>query len=449
MATPIIMPKFGQMTEESTIQEWLKKEGDFVAKGDTIFTVETDKSVMEVESFEEGTLIKIAIKAGVSVAVQSVVGFLGTVGEAIPDIAPPPAAHPVKPSAASASSQPAPSRPVVTAAAGPAPVERPFSPVPAPLSAPVPSRLCISPRAAALARRSVIDPKPVKGTGPGGRIVEKDVNTYLAAKGYDALRISPTAKALAQREKLDVLAIAATAGRIGVAEIERAMAERPAPMTKIRQVIAERLTQSMNTAPHWYCSVSVDMGNVVAVRAALKAKGATYTVTDFISEAVILSLKEFPAANSSTDGKVTRWSSRVHLGLAVALDAGLVVPVVFNADELTMAELSACSKELFAKARAGKLAPDEMSGSTFTISNLGMMDVENFAAIINLGEAAILAVSSTVDTPVVRDGKIVIRPMMKITVSSDHRLIDGAVAARFVNAIKNKLEDVELWKSLT
>jgi pyruvate dehydrogenase E2 component (dihydrolipoamide acetyltransferase) len=445
MATPIIMPKFGQMTEDSTIQEWLKKEGDFVAKGDTLFTVETDKSVMEVEAFEEGTLLKIAVKTGISVPVQSVVGFLGKPGEAVPEMPPAvavPPPHPKSPTPATLP-LPVPSRQAAAVVAAPAPVERLAS------ASSEPALFRISPRAAAFARRAVIDPKPVKGTGPQGRIVEKDVTAYLAAKGYDALRITPTAKNLARQENLDLLAIPAKGGRIGIDEVERAIAEKPVAMSKLRQVIAERLTRSMNTAPHWYCTVSVDMGNIVALRAALKAKGEAYTVTDFIAEAVVLSLKEFPAANSTTDGKVTRWSSRVHLGLAVALDAGLVVPVVFDADELTLAELSAKSKELFAKARAGKLSPDELSGSTFTISNLGMMDVENFAAIINLGEAAILAVSSTVDTPVVRGGKIVIRPMMKITVSSDHRLIDGAVAARFVNAIKNKLEDVELWKSLT
>jgi pyruvate dehydrogenase E2 component (dihydrolipoamide acetyltransferase) len=295
----------------------------------------------------------------------------------------------------------------------------------------------------------VIDPHPIRGNGPDGRIVERDVKAYLAAKGYDALRISPTAKVLARRQSIDVLSVSTANGRIGVADVERAIAEKPVAMSRMRQVIAERLTQSVNTAPHWYCTVSADMGGVNALRAELKAKGATYTVTDFIAEAVILSLKEFPAVNSTTNGKTTRWNARVHLGLAVALDAGLVVPVVFNADELTMAELSTRAKELFAKARAGKLAPDEMSGSTFSISNLGMMKVEEFAAIINLGEAAILAVSSAIDTPVVRDGKIVVRPMMKMTVSSDHRLIDGSMAARFINAIKDKLEDVELWKSLT
>jgi len=443
MATPIIMPKFGQMTEESTIVEWLKKEGDFVAKGDTLFSVETDKSVMEVESFEEGTLLKIVTKVGVSVAVQSVVGFLGKPGEAIPDVVAPPPSVPVQQSSAPAAPV---ARPVAHQPAAPAAV------IPAPAVAsvlPAPALFRISPRAAALARTSVIDPHPVKGTGPSGRIVEKDVRTYLTAKGYDDLRISPAAKVLARREAINVLSIPTADGRIGVADVERAIAEKPVAMSRMRQVIAERLTQSMNTAPHWYCTVSADMGGVNALRADLKAKGASYTVTDFIAEAVILSLKEFPAVNSTTNGKVTRWNARVHLGLAVALDAGLVVPVVFNADELTMAELSARAKDLFAKARAGKLSPDEMSGSTFSISNLGMMKVEDFAAIINLGEAAILAVSSAIDTPVVRDGKVVVRPMMKMTVSSDHRLIDGSMAARFINAIKDKLEDVELWKSLT
>jgi pyruvate dehydrogenase E2 component (dihydrolipoamide acetyltransferase) len=180
----------------------------------------------------------------------------------------------------------------------------------------------------------------------------------------------------------------------------------------------------------------------------LKEKGAPYTVTDFISEAVVLTLKEFPDMNSSTDGKTIRWSSRVHLGVAVSLEQGLVVPVIRNADELTLAELNARAKELAGKARDGKLAPDEMTGSTFTISNMGMLDVENFTAIINTGEAGILAVSSTLKKPVVRADKVVVRSMMKLTLSSDHRLIDGAMAARFVNAVKAKLEDTELWRRL-
>ena len=197
-------------------------------------------------------------------------------------------------------------------------------------------------------------------------------------------------------------------------------------MSKMRQIIAQRLTQSVVTAPHFFVTVEVDMTDLMTFRAQLKEQGAPYTVTDFISQAVVLTLKEFPEVNSATDGKTTRWNSHVHLGLAVSLEQGLVVPVIRNADELTLAELNARAKELADKARAGKLAPDEMTGSTFTISNMGMLDVENFTAIINPGESAILAVSSTLKKPVVRDDKVVVRSIMKMTLSSDHRIIDGA-----------------------
>ncbi len=302
-----------------------------------------------------------------------------------------------------------------------------------------------------MAQNSVIDPSKIKGSGPEGRVVEKDVKAYLDSRGYSRLRITPAARQLAAAEKIDVLAIQAAGQpeRIGVADIQRAIAEKPKAMSKMRQVIAQRLTQSVVTAPHFYVTVSVDMTDLLAFRAELKANGAPYTVTDFISEAAVLTLKEFPDVNSSTDGKTVRWNSRVHLGLAVSLDQGLVVPVIRNADELTLLELNATSKELAEKARAGKLSPDEMTGSTFTISNMGMLDVENFTAIINTGEAAILAVSSTLTQPVVREGKVVVRSMMKMTLSSDHRLVDGALAARFINAMKQKLENVGMWKRLT
>ena len=449
MATPIIMPKFGQMTEESAIVEWLKKEGDNVAKGDILFTVETDKSVMEVESFEAGTLLKILVKPGVNVPVQSPVGFLGQPGEAIPEIAAP-APTPVRPQRAESApvAAPVPAAKRTEGAVAPAPAQ-PSPSLPAVAAAPALFR--ISPRAAKLAADCVIDPSPIRGSGPGGRVVEKDVRAYLDAKGYARLRISPTAKQLAAREKLDVLTLAGIgdAGRITVADVERALAERPKPLSKMRQIIAQRLTQSVVTAPHFFVTVEVDMTPLVSFRAQLKEKGAPYTITDFISQAAVLSLKEFPDVNSSTDGRSVRWNSRVHLGLAVSLEQGLVVPVIRNADDLTLTELNARAKELADKARAGKLGPDEMTGSTFTISNMGMLDVENFTAIINTGEAAILAVSSTLKKPVVRDDKVVIRSIMKLTLSSDHRLVDGALAARFLNAIKRRLEDVELWKLLT
>jgi pyruvate dehydrogenase E2 component (dihydrolipoamide acetyltransferase) len=450
MATPIIMPKFGQMTEESAIVEWLKKEGDKVNKGDILFTVETDKSVMEVESFEAGTLLKIVVPPRVNVPVQSTVGFLGKPGEAIPAVTAPAPAAP-KPAAAAApvAAQAAPRAPIAAAVSTPsaAPVAAPVVPLPVPTA---PSLFRISPRAAALAKHSVIDATRIKGTGPEGRIVEKDVRNYLQQHGYDKLRISPAAKELAAKEKLDVLAIQATddSGRISVADVQRAIAEKPKPMSKMRQVIAQRLTQSFRDTPHFYVTVAVDMTELIAFRSQLKAAGAPYTVTDFIAEAVVLTLQEFPDVNSSTDGKTTRWNSHVNLGIAVSLEQGLVVPVIRNAGQLPLLELSQRTKSLAEKARAGKATPDELSGGTFTISNMGMMDVESFGAIINPGESAILAVASTRPQPVVRDGKIVVRQIMKLTLSCDHRIVDGALGAKFVNGIKQKLEDIELWKRL-
>ncbi len=451
MATPIIMPKFGQMTEESSIVEWLKKEGDKVAKGDILFTVETDKSVMDVESFEEGTLLKIVVKPGVNVPVQSTVGFLGKPGEPIPEVTAPAPSPAPKPQEVGRTVPSAPAAPPLRAVAQQfrAPAAPSLQP---PVSQPAQAPLFrISPRAAALARDCVIDPSRITGSGPSGRVVEKDVKAYLDARGYHRLRISPAAKQLAAKEKLDVLAIQGTgdSGRIGVADVERAVAEKPKPMSKMRQIIAQRLTQSVVTAPHFFVTVEVDMTDLVKFRAQLKEKGAPYTITDFISQAVVLALKEFPEVNSTTDGKTTRWHSRVHLGLAVSLEQGLVVPVIRNADELTLAELNARAKDLADKARAGKLTPDEITGSSFTISNMGMLDVENFTAIINPGESAILAVSSTLPKPAVREDKVVVRSIMKMTLSSDHRIIDGAMAARFINAIRQKLGDIELWKRLT
>jgi pyruvate dehydrogenase E2 component (dihydrolipoamide acetyltransferase) len=451
MATPIIMPKFGQMTEESAIVEWLKKEGDKIAKGDILFTVETDKSVMEVESFEAGTLLKIVVPPRVNVPVQSTVGFLGNPGEAIPAVTAPAPATP-KPAVAAApvAAPAAPRAPIAAAVSAPSapPVAAPVAPLPDPAA---PSLFRISPRAAALAKHSVIDATRIKGTGPEGRIVEKDVRNYLQQHGYDKLRISPAAKELAAKEKLDVLAIQATddSGRITVADVQRAIAEKPKPMSKMRQVIAQRLTQSFRDTPHFYVTVAVDMTELIAYRSQLKAAGAPYTVTDFIAEAVVLTLQEFPAVNSATDGKTTRWNSHVNLGIAVSLEQGLVVPVIRAAEQLPLLELSQRTKALAEKARAGKATPDELSGGTFTISNMGMMDVESFGAIINPGESAILAVASTKPQAIVRDGKIVVRQMMKLTLSCDHRIVDGALGAKFTNAIKQKLEDIELWKRLT
>jgi pyruvate dehydrogenase E2 component (dihydrolipoamide acetyltransferase) len=325
-------------------------------------------------------------------------------------------------------------------------------PAPSGRPAPVHERAIfrISPRAALRAKEAAIDPTPIVGTGPDGRVVERDVVEYLKTQGYERRRITPSARKLAAREKIDILTLQSRgdSGRITVADVETAIAERPKPMSRMRQIIAERLTRSFTTTPHFFVTVSVDMTDLVEFRAQLKTQGKSYTVTDFILKAAALALTEFPAVNSSTDGIHVEWHSQVHLGLAVSLDEGLVVPVIRNAAELSLEDIHRQANELTAKARAGKLTPAEMSGSTFTISNMGMLDVENFTAIINPGEGAILAVSSVLKQPVVKDDQIVIRSVMKMTLSSDHRIIDGATAARFANAVKTRLEETTLWRRL-
>ena len=459
MVRPITMPKLGQSEEVGTLVRWRKKVGDTVAKGDILFEIETDKALLEVESFFEGTLLKTVVQEGATVPINTTVGFVGDPGEAIPEVAAPSSKF-RKPELPAASARvPRPAAPQPARGMTETHFDRPAALVGSVREPPLPPAhsvmagqevFRISPRAARLARESAINPTPIVGTGPFGRIVEQDVRKYLESKGYDRLRITPAAKRLAAKENIDVLALDGQngRGRITVAVVERAIAEKPRPMSRMRQTIASRLTESFTSTPHFFVTVAVDMTELANFRSELKAQGASYTVTDFILKAVALSLVEFPIVNSTTDGKNVRWHSKVHLGLAVNLEQGLVVPVIHDAEELSLAELHDAASELVTKTRAGKLTPDEMGGSTFTISNMGMMDIENFTAIINPGESAILAVSSAFKQPVVRDDHVVIRDIMKMTLASDHRIIDGAAAARFANAIKQKLEEISLWRRL-
>jgi pyruvate dehydrogenase E2 component (dihydrolipoamide acetyltransferase) len=453
MAQAVIFPKLGQTMEEGAIVKWLKQEGDPVAKGDILFEIETDKANLEVESFFEGVLLKIYIREGVTVPVNTVVGFVGAKGEKAP--AQPPKAE-AAPAPAAQAPAPAPA-PAAPASGGPAPVAAAPAAAPAPRPAPQPLaapaaavRLVISPRAKAHAKDACIDPSRITGTGPNGRIVEKDVLAYLASSGYDALRIAPAAKRLASEKGVDILTVRGSGdgGRIMVEDVERALRRRPVALSRMRQVIARRLVESKQTIPHFYVTVKADLTDLMAYRADLKAKGLSYSVNDFVLEAVILSLEEYPVVNSVTDGVTVSWRGDVNLGMAVSVDNGLVVPVIRAAQSLTLKELNAQAKALAEKARAGKLTPDEMVGSSFSVSNMGMLNVDQFTAIINPGEAGILAVSSARQVPAVVNGEIKIRTVMAMTLSADHRIVDGSTGALFVNAIRSKLENVELWKSL-
>jgi len=416
MVHAIRMPKPGQMTEECTITTWFKREGDPVAKGDILFEIETDKSAMEVESFEEGVLLRRLVAEGDTVPVNSICAYVGEVGEEIPEGAPEPVAVPV------------PSPAVVPASQAAAAV-----PVPSPAA-----RLAISPRASRLAAEAGLDPRAITGTGPGGRIVERDVRAAVATPAGASAAPAPSAvAALSAALPLPVATIP-----VPPAEGE----EEPRPLSRMRRVIADRLTSSWTSIPHFTVTVAVDVTALLALRAELRAAGTNLTVTDFVLAATAQTLAEFPDVNSRTDG-VSVWPRRrVHLGLAVSLPGGLVVPVIRDADRLALGELHDRAIALAAAAREGRLGVDDMTGSTFTVSNLGMFGVEEFSAIINPGEAAILAVSSAIPTAVAMGDGLAVRSIMKLTLSADHRLVDGELGARFLGAIRRRLEDAAAFR---
>ncbi len=415
MAHEVRMPKPGQMTEECTLTAWFKGEGDPVRRGDVLFEIETDKSAMEVEAFDEGVLLRRLVEAGATVPVNTICGYIGQPGEAVPD-APAVAPAPVAP-AAPTTAPPPPSPPL--------PSVTPSAVLPSSGTADgVTARLAISPRAARLAAGGGLDPRGVAGSGPGGRIVERDVRAALAAVTAPAPAPVPAA----------------------ATDVRSGDEDEAQPLGRMRRVIAERLTRSWTTTPHFTVTTAVDVTWLLALRGELKAAGTDLTVTDFVLAAVAGTLAEFPAVNSRTDGVAVWTRRRVHLGVAVALPGGLVVPVIRDADRLGLAEIAARARDLAAAARAGTLAPDQLSGSTFTVSNLGMFGVDAFTAIINPGEAAILAVGSAVPTPVVVGGAIVVREVMKLTISADHRMIDGETAARFLGALRRTLEDAEAFR---
>ncbi len=441
------MPKLGQTVEESTVVKWHKRAGDAVKKGEILFEIETDKAVLEIESFVDGTLLKIIVPEGATVPVTAPVAFIGQPGEPIPDL-PAPVSPPRQEVKSTAVSVPDAATPIrrhsESESLSPKPVPH------APAAPMLPARKLISPRARQLAKAKAISCDPIGGTGPNGRVTGKDVLNYLAEKKYDELRVTPAAKALAIRENIDLLSVEAgdPKEKISVEDIERKISEKPKEMTKIRQIIAQRLTKSFSSTPHFYVTAAIDMTDLLEFRKKLKKEKKPYSVTDFILKASAIALKEFPAVNSTTDGKSVRWHSRVNLGLAVDVKEGLVVPVIRNADTISFAELHERAAALVARAKDGKLLPDEMSGGTFTISNMGMLNVENFTAIINPGESAILAVASIFPVPTAVRDEIKIRSIMKATVSSDHRIVDGAMAARFINRIKKQLEDVKSWENM-
>ena len=403
MPHAVRMPKPGQMTEECVLSLWLKDEGDAVARGDVLFEIETDKSTMEVESFHDGVVLRRLVAAGETVPVNAICAWIGAPGETVPEAERMP--RPQEDAGA------VPSR-VEPSRVEPIPVE-PIPVEPAPGSA---GRLAISPRASRLAAEAGLDPRSVAGTGPGGRIVERDVAAALA--------------------------VGRTGGPAGTpAPAVDSDEDEPRPLSRIRQVIAERLTLSATTIPTFSVTVAADVTRLLTLRDELRERGIALSVTDVVLAATAQTLAELPDVNSRTDGRSVWLRRRVHLGLAVALPTGLVVAVIRDADRLGLLEIHDRAAGLVAAARAGSLPVDDMTGSTFTVSNLGMFGVDAFSAIINPGESGILAVGSAVPTAVAAGEGIAVRAIMKLTLTADHRLIDGELGARFANAVRRRLED--------
>jgi pyruvate dehydrogenase E2 component (dihydrolipoamide acetyltransferase) len=437
MAHAILMPKPGQMTEECTVIAWHKKEGDPVKRGDVLFEIETDKSAMEVEAFDDGVLLKIVAAEGQTVPVNTVCAYVGQPGEAIPEAAPAvvpaPAAVPPAPT-------PAP-RPAVA----PAP---PVAPEAAPAAAPAATgdgRLRISPRASRAAAEAGVDPRTIAGTGPEGRITERDVLAAIQVAAASPAAAVAAAPRVGPAPAAPGFAPAPAPAPLSAITIEGQ--EEPRPLNRMRRVIADRLTQSWTSTPHFTVTVAVDVTGLLALRAELKAGGTNLTVTDFVLAATAQTLAEFPDVNSRTDGASVWPRRRVHLGLAVSVPAGLVVPVIRDADRLGLGELHDRAAALAGAGRDGTLPIDDMTGSTFTVSNLGMFGVDEFSAIINPGEAAILAVASAIPTVVAVGDAMGIRSILKLTLSADHRLVDGEMGARFLNAIRRRLEDVAAFRN--
>ena len=437
MAHAILMPKPGQMTEECTVIAWHKKEGDPVKRGDVLFEIETDKSAMEVEAFDDGVLLKIVAAEGQTVPVNTVCAYIGQPGEAIPEAAPAvvpaPAAVPPAPT-------PAP-RPAVA----PAP---PVAPEAAPAAAPAATgdgRLRISPRASRAAAEAGVDPRTIAGTGPEGRITERDVLAAIQVAAASPAAVVAAAPRVGPAPAAPGVAPAPAPAPLSAITIEGQ--EEPRPLNRMRRVIADRLTQSWTSTPHFTVTVAVDVTGLLALRAELKAGGTNLTVTDFVLAATAQTLAEFPDVNSRTDGASVWPRRRVHLGLAVSVPAGLVVPVIRDADRLGLGELHDQAAALAGAGRDGTLPIDDMTGSTFTVSNLGMFGVDEFSAIINPGEAAILAVASAIPTVVAVGDAMGIRSILKLTLSADHRLVDGEMGARFLNAIRRRLEDVAAFRN--
>lgn len=413
--TVIRMPLLSDTMTEGVIAEWHKKVGDKVKDDDILADVETDKATMEVMGYATGTLLHIGVNKGEAAKVNGIIAIVGPEGTDISGIL----------------------------AQGDAPAKAASAPADEPKAAAAPKeeekaqavsnanggRIIASPLAKKIAKDKGIDLSQVAGSAEGGRIIKKDVENFKPSA-------APATAVPAEGAKADTKAAPAIPTFVG----EEKFSERP--VTQMRKAISRRLSESLFTAPHFYVTMSIDMDQAIAARAKMNDFAPVkISFNDLVVKAVAIALKQHPAINSSFQGDTIRTNEHVHIGVAVAVDEGLLVPVIRFADGKSLSHISAEVKDFAGKAKAKKLQPAEMEGSTFTISNLGMFGVDEFTAIINTPNACILAVSGISQVPVVKNGAVVPGNIMKVTLSCDHRVVDGATGAAFLQTLKSLLEE--------
>ena len=439
MPIQILMPALSPTMTEGNVASWLKNEGDPVAAGDILCEIETDKATMEVEATDEGTLGRIVVPAGTEgVAVNAIIGLILEEGEdasalasaeAAAPAAAPPAAAPAQPVAEAAPAASAAPAPQATAPAAASPSGNGATP-PAPQREPG-ARIFASPLARRMAKQAGLALEAIAGTGPNGRIVKVDIEAAIAAAAAAPASAAPAAPAAAP----------ASAPALAAAPA----AYQDAPASTMRKVIAQRLQEAKREVPHFYLTIDCAVDALLETRAQLNERSDSYSlsVNDFVIRAAALALRKVPAANASwVDGALRQYGS-ADISVAVAIEDGLVTPIVRNADGKGLAEISAEVKELAGRARAKPmgLAPEEYQGGTFSVSNLGMYGIKEFAAIINPPQSMILAVGTAEQRPVVKDGALAVATMMSCTLSVDHRVVDGALGAQFLQAFKGLIED--------
>jgi pyruvate dehydrogenase E2 component (dihydrolipoamide acetyltransferase) len=451
--TKVVMPKLSDAMETGKLLRWLKQEGDRVAGGDIIAEIETDKADIELEAFGSGVLRKLLVGPGATVPVGNVIAVIADPDEDISAVAGPAAPAPpagaarasAQSDAQAAAAPTMPSAPSVSAGdarGAPAAAVAAVRPGPAPAAAaepdddeaPLPGgRIRVSPLARKLAEKAGVDLARVKGTGPGGRIIQRDVEAATA--GHPA-----TAPAAAASPTEARPAPARPAPR---PEARPEAETEDQPLSQIRAAIARQMTQSKAPVPHFYVTTEIAMERAATLRdelAALPGAPPKITFTDLIVRACALTLAKHPGVNASFQGQAIRRYRAAHIGIAVALDEGLITPVLRDCDRKSLFQIATEGRDLVDRARQRKLRVQELSGATFSISNLGMFPVDEFSAIINPPEAAILAVGAIVEKPVVVDGAIRVGKRMRVTLSCDHRAMDGAMGARFLGDLKALLE---------